>query len=173
MWMNFSETRSSVEKLEVNEDFIKEYCCCLSDFDHVIVNPVTLETCFGNSCGVCAESYKNQNTFCYHCNKEHFIAVRSKNFTKITEINSKKKGNDLDSFTNQKYDELMNQVDKKKLKNEIEGAFEKTRSSIEKSVHSIILNLKKEQQTLEKNLEAFRETIQKYILKSFKIILNF
>jgi hypothetical protein len=162
MWMNYSEFSSSVEKLEEDEDFKKQFCCCLSDFDHVLANPVVLETCFGNSCKKCCESYKDQNAFCYHCNKEHVIAFKKANFTKKTEIKSNRL-NDSVTFTNKKYDELMKQVDKKMLKNEIAGALEKTRSSIENSVHSIILNLKKNQQKLETDLEAFKETIQKYI----------
>lgn len=54
--------------MSIPENVLKEIKCCLSNDDHIVIEPVLL-SCDGNACNRCIYSFKE--SLCKNCSKKH------------------------------------------------------------------------------------------------------
>ena len=55
--------------MTISKKIMKEITCCLSNDEHVVIEPIILE-CGSNACKKCINEI-NQFSQCYRCNKTH------------------------------------------------------------------------------------------------------
>ena len=122
------------------------------------MDPITLKDCNGNACSICYDNLKGKSSFCFHCQNEHEIISKGKNFTKKTNMNSNKQ---VIEFTSEKINVLCKSIEKERLNTDFETLLQSIRNKIEKRTDRLIHEIIQNKLNLEKNLEEFKEKIQK------------
>ena len=138
---NLSEKNDVIHELKntasKKNEFIKEFGCCLANFDHIIINSIIINPCSGNACELCFNRLKDTESFCHACEKEHLICLDTENFPKRQEM-KKSKLHDSIAFTCEKFNVLTELIEGNSISHEIELATKSILNAFENRVKLII-----------------------------------
>ena len=145
-----------------NDQFKKNWGCCLANFEHIAVDPIKLKDCYARACSVCYKNLKGKKSFCSHCQNEHEIIYHDKMYFEITfNIKNIKSNNEVIEFTKEKMNELCKSIEKERLNTDCKTLLQSIRDKIEKRTDFLIHEVMHNKKNLEKTFNQSKEKIQK------------